>query len=115
MCKLLLSRGASLDLRDPEGYDPEAIARHFNVKNTGTTTAAFLAEVRAAGGWTAYVAAPRLELLALRRALPALRERGRATPSSVPVHERLFLRKDVPDDVFSHVLSFWRSDRDSDY
>jgi hypothetical protein len=26
------------------------------------------------------------------------------------VHERLFLRKDVPDDVFSHVLTFWRSD-----
>ena len=108
MCKLLLSRGASLDLRDPEGLDPEAVARHVNK----TTTAAFLAEVRAAGGWTGYVAAPRLELLALRRALPALRERGRATPSSVSVHERLFLRKDVPDDAFSHVFSFWRSDRD---
>ena len=110
MCKLLLSRGASLDLCDSDGHDPEAIARHVNVNNT--TTAAFLAAVRAAGGWTGYVAAPRLELLALRRALPALRERGRATPSSVPVHERLFLRKDVPDDVFSHVVSFWRSDRD---
>ena len=28
------------------------------------------------------------------------------------VHEGLFLRDDVPDDVFSHILTFWRSDRD---
>ena len=55
---------------------------------------------------------PRLELLALRRALPALRESGRASPASVLVHERLFLRADVPDDVFSYVLAFWRSERD---
>jgi hypothetical protein len=108
MCKLLLSRGASLDTRDNQyGQDPEARARlHSNV-----TTADFLAAVRAAGGWLPWLNAPRKELLALRRRLPALRERGRAAPSSsVRAHERLFL--DVPDGVFSHVLAFWRSDRD---
>ena len=78
-----------------------------------TTIADLLAAVRAAGGWIPCVNAPRKELLALRQRLPALRERGRAAPSSsVRAHERLFLRKDVPDDVFSHVLTFWRSARD---
>ena len=50
----------------------------------------------------------------LRQRLPALRDRGRAAPSSsVRVHERLFL--DTPGDVFTSVLQFWRSDRDSRY
>jgi ankyrin repeat protein len=107
MCKLLLSRGASLDARSDRGRDPEARARAYR----STTTADFLAAVRAAGGWLPYVNAPRKELLALRQRLPALRERGRAAPSSsVRAHERLFL--DVPDDVFSQVLAFWRSARD---
>ena len=112
MCKLLLSRGASLDSRDRSGRDPEARARSYN----NMTTAAYytLVKVRAAGGWAGYVAAPRRQLLVLRRALPALRERGRASPSSVLVHEALFLRDDVPDDVFSLVLKFWRSERDYD-
>ncbi|KAH8072905.1 hypothetical protein JL720_10992 [Aureococcus anophagefferens] len=109
MCKLLLSRGASLDARNNDGDDPEARARAYD----HTTTADFLAAVRAAGGWLPYVNAPRKELLALRRRLPALRERGRAAPSSsVRAHERLFLRKDVPDDIFSLVLTFWHSARD---
>ena len=107
MCRLLVSRGASLDARSDQGRDPEARARHRG----NTTTADFLAAVRAAGGWLPYVNAPRKELLALRRRLPALRERGRAAPSSsVRAHERLFL--DAPDDVFTTVLAFWRSDRD---
>ena len=78
---------------------------------TETTTADLLAAVREAGGWQAYVDAPRAELLALRRELPSLRERGRATPSSnVPLHERLFVK--VPEDVFKHTIAFWRNDRD---
>ena len=69
------------------------------------------AAVRAAGGWLPWLNAPRKELLALRHRLPALRECGRAEPlSKVPLHERLFLK--TPDDAFSHVLTFWRSDRD---
>ena len=113
MCKLLLSRGASLDARcahsgqDHSGRDPEACAR----SRGQTTTADLLATVRAAGGWLPYVDAPRKELLALRQRLPALRERGRASmSSSVRLHERLFLG--TPDDIFRNVLTFWRSDRD---
>ena len=107
LCKLLLSRGASLDARDNGGRDPEAYARHYH----RTTTADLLAAVRAAGGWLPWLNAPRKELLALRQRLPALRERGRAAPSSsVRAHERLFL--ETPDDVFLHALTFWRSDRD---
>ena len=107
MCRLLLSRGASLDPRSNSGRDPEACAR----SRGHTTIADLLAAIRAAGGWLPYVNAPRKELLALRQRLPALRERGRAAPSSsVRAHERLFL--DVPDDVFSHVLKFWPSGRD---
>ena len=107
ICKLLLSRGASLDPRDDEGRNPEAEARYRG----HTTKADLLAAVRAAGGWLPYLNAPRKELLALRQQLPALRDRGRAAPSSsVRAHERLFLK--TPDDVFGHVLAFWRSDRD---
>ena len=107
MCKLLVSRGASLDARDINGDDPEASAR----VQGRTAEADFLAAVRAAGGWQPYVDSPRKELLALRQRLPALRDRGRAAPSSsVRAHERLFLK--TPEDVFSHVLAFWRSDRD---
>lgn len=103
-----MSRGASLDALTESGQDPEARARE-----KGSASADLLAEVRAAGGWRPYVDAPRAELLALRRELPSLRERGRASPSSsVPLHETLFLRADVPDDVFSHVLAFWRTPRD---
>ncbi|KAH8059113.1 hypothetical protein JL722_5667 [Aureococcus anophagefferens] len=107
MCKLLLSRGFSLDARNNNGDDPEALARRCGQP----TMADVLAAVRAAGGWLPYVNAPRKELLALRQRLPALRERGRAAPSSsVRAHERLFL--DTPDDVFTSVLAFWRTDRD---
>ena len=48
MCKLLLSRGASLDAaRNSGGPDPEDIAR----TRGHTKTADLLAVVRAAGGW----------------------------------------------------------------
>ena len=112
MCKLLLSRGAPLDARSNIGHDPLDIAR----RRLHTTTAEFLAAVRAAGGWRPYVAAQRKPyidaLLALRQRLPALRARGRAAPSSSErLHERLFL--ETPGDAFGHVLTFWQSDRDS--
>ena len=109
MCKLLLSRGASLDARNSHaGRDPEAIARFGACLNN----AAFLAEVRAAGGWSAYVAAPRNQLLALRRELPT---RFRTAPCRERAQARLFLDPRIPDDVFVHVLTFWRSARDSEY
>ena len=100
MCKLLLSRGASLEPRDNSGQDAEALARRLG----HMTMVDLLAAVRAAGGWAGYVDAP-------RRQLPSLRERGRAAPSSsVRVHERLFV--EVPDDVFVHAVAFWRGPRD---
>ena len=108
MCKLLLSRGASLDARNHDGRDPEAWAQRCG----STTTAAFLAAIRAAGGWLPWLEAPRKELLALRQRLPALRDRGRAAPSTDRTYERLFLDPRVPDDVFAHVLAYWRSARD---
>ena len=79
------------------------------VYGTQTGTADFLAEVRAAGGWGKYVDAPRRELLAFRRELPTLHRRG-PSRSSAHIHERLFL--EIPEDVFMHVLSFWRTPRD---
>ena len=107
-CKLFLSRGASLDLRNNAAKDPEAHARDGG----NTAMADFLAEVRAAGGWDKYAHEPRAELLALRQRLPSLRERGRASPSTVRAHERLFLNTSLPDEVFSHILAFWRTSRD---
>jgi len=106
-CKLILSRGASLDLLPNYYFVPEA-ARN----RRGKATADFLAEVRAAGGWDKYVHEPRADLLALRQQLPSLRERGRASPSTVRAHERLFLNTSLPDEVFSHILAFWRTSRD---
>ena len=115
LCKLLLSHGASLDATNSQGLDPEASARQRaeDISNyqypddTALRTADLLAEVRAAGGWNMYVAAPRQELLAFRRELPTLRR----APPSAPAHlERLFL--EIPEDVFMHVVSFWRTPRD---
>jgi ankyrin len=108
LCKLLLSRGASLDARDSKGRDPEAHARVCNKP----IVADFLAGVRAAGGWSAYVAAPRNQLLALRRELPT---RFRTAPCRERAQAQLFLDPRIPDDVFMHVLTFWRSPRDSAY
>ena len=103
MCKLLLSRGASLDARTKSGRDPEARARYLGAN---TTTADFLAAVRAAGGWRPHVAAQRKPyidaLVALRRELPM-----RRIAPTVPAHARLFL--ETPDDIFLRVLEYWRT------
>jgi phage terminase Nu1 subunit (DNA packaging protein) len=133
MCKLLLSQGVPFDAADDEGRDAETFARgkessllnfvggerwHLTDEQAKemereaiaiSTAVDLLADVRVAGGWKQYIAAPRAELLAFRRELPNLRRRG---ASSVAAHERLFLDANIPDDVFSHILSFWRSDRD---
>jgi len=110
-CKLLLSRGASLDARTHAGRDAEAYALCINQPGL----AALFAAVRAAGGWQPYLDAPRRELLALRRELPSLRERGRATPSDDRLYERLFHDTRVPEEIFIHVFSYWRTPRDFTY
>jgi ankyrin repeat protein len=102
MCKLLLSRGALVDAT-VHGRTAETHARSMNREDTAT----LLADVRAAGGWAAYVAAPRKELLKLRRELPT---QPHASPQA-----QLFLDPRIPDDVFMYVLQFWRCARDSEY
>ena len=113
MCKLLLSRGASLDARDNLGRTP-----------SGKTTAAhLLAAVRAAGSLRAYAAAPRVQLLVLR----ILCEKGRASSrgavlarlfpceserrAPLRIHSR-YARAALPKELFWHIVQFWRSDRD---
>ena len=119
MCRLLLSRRASLDVRNIHGRDPEASAR----LRDRTATADLLAAVRAAGGWAAYVAAPRVQLLVLR----ILCEKGRASSrgavlarlfpceserrAPLRIHSR-YARAALPKELFWHIVQFWRSDRD---
>ena len=108
MCQLLLKRGASLDARDNYGDDPEAFAPRLD----HPATADFLAAVRAAGGWSGYLAAQaaqRRALLVLRRALPALRARRAAAPWNAPhLLYHLFVDVgDVPEDVFTAVFAYW--------
>ena len=72
---------------------------------------ALFRDYRAAGGkWKRYVAAPRKQLLLLRK----LVERGRARPPQAlgKAPTDLFVRKDLPDVLFWLILSFWRSSRD---
>ena len=94
MCKLLLSRGASLDARTNYGDDPEALAR----RRGRTATADLLAAVRAAGGWRPYCTAQFLEL---RR---ELRAPGAVAESSERLYERVFV--ELPNAVFPRVLAF---------
>ena len=81
-----------------------------------------LADVRLSGGWKAYARAPRVDLLMLR----VLCQRGRATAPRGPLR-RLFSTSfansgakrrargaSLPDALFWHVLSFWRSQRQVD-
>ena len=118
MCKLLLSRGASLDARNDYGEDPEASARRYGGRPAVVDV---LAAVRAAGGWAAYVAAPRVQLLMLR----ILCEQGRAVaPTDLArlfpceTERRASLRSArnasaaLPKELFWHIFKFWRSDRD---
>ncbi|KAK7253671.1 hypothetical protein SO694_00002224 [Aureococcus anophagefferens] len=94
MCKLLVSRGASLDVRNDSGRDPVAYAR----LSGQTTTAAFLAAVRAAGGWRAYCDA---QFRDLRRELLAP---GAIAESSDRLYARVFV--ELPNAVFPRVLAF---------
>ena len=103
--KLLLSRGASVEASFVCGGNAETAAR----RRGNEDAADLLADVGTAGGWAAYVSAPRIELLEFRRRLPTLR---REPPSAPAPLERLFADPKVPDDVFTHVFSFWRSSRD---
>ena len=106
--KLLLSRGASVEasfVHEGHAGNVEAFAR----RRGNEDAADLLADVGTAGGWAAYVSAPRIELLEFRRRLPTLR---REPPSAPAPLERLFADPKVPEDAFTHAFSFWRSERD---
>ena len=105
--KLLLSRGASVEA----SFVCEGVAGDFEAyaRRCGNEDAADLLADVGAGGWAAYVSAPRIELLEFRRLLPTLR---REPPSAPAPLERLFADPKVPEDAFTHVFSFWRSERD---
>jgi len=146
MCKLLLSHGADSGICDMFGVEPEETARRRvraardgpfksnpwkNETQIAEQVHALLVAVREAGGWQAYLDAPRRELLAFRRQLPGPRRRANAPTvlerlflafrrqlpgprrraNAPTVLERLFL--EVPEDVFTHTLRFWRTDRDA--
>ena len=93
MCQLLLSRGAPLDAHAPNGGEARSVARRRGRK----AAAAFLASVRAAGGWRAYCDA---QFRVLRR---EFREPG-AIQSSERLYARVFV--ELPNDVFPRVLAF---------
>ena len=88
----------------------------------------FLEGVEAAGSYAAYVRAPRIDLVRLR----TLCARGRAAPPPRDrVLERLFCgpakaetgarrasktassRRPLPNEVFWHILGFWRTQRET--
>jgi hypothetical protein len=110
-----LRRGADLSAKGYGGY-AEDCAEDWGYLEL----ADFLRDVKAAGGWKPYARAPRIELVRLR----SLCARGRATPP--PELERLFdcpssattkakaarVARPLPNGVFWHVLSYWRTSRD---
>jgi ankyrin repeat protein len=115
--RLLLRRGASVNLCDNEGKDAADYASEFIGPSISNHPAlALLADVRAAGGtWTKYLREPRYRMLKLR----ILCDQGRATAPGGPVPSwaavgllpRLFSAA-MPKEVLWIVLAFWRTDRD---
>ena len=134
LVRFLVSRGAELFSQQPLS---NSLSPGFRVnldvvslaRGSGTDHIAdWLAKICAAGSWRRYLRAPRLALVSLR----ALCARGRAAPPAVKlrtisaeslIFERLFpvppskfkpAPRVLPDEVFWHVLSFWRTNRDDE-
>ena len=121
--KRLLKHGAALGERNTYDETAEATARRWN----RPATADLLGRVRAAGGWSGYVRAPRRQLLALR----ILCEQGRARtddallrrlfPAAPPAPEGAKRTREdyraeqggvVPRGIFWTIVEYWRSSRD---
>ena len=136
LVSFLVARGARVDLRDHAGLDASDHAEASKWKITSGLISAheherliglsdemieMLHDVRAAGGtWQRFLHEPRASLDILR----VLCQKGRAVaPISGPL-ARLFpgktgdgsadgpARAELPVELFRHVLTFWRSDRD---
>ena len=112
--RMLLCAGARLDAHSLSDEGREAARQLGHAENLR-----LLADVEEAGGWKRYVRAPCVDLLILR----ILCERGRARPPRGPL-KRLFSTSfansgakrrargaSLPDSLFWHVVSFWRSHR----
>ena len=144
LIRLLLRHGCDAAAVNEHGEDVAGHAREFydatsdpdyvsDYELSILATATFLEDVKAAGGWKAYLRAPRVQLVRLR----SLCDRGRAAPPSVAsklsqlrtlsaaevaVFARLFGAPTprtprassgrLPNEIFWHILAFWRTDRD---
>ena len=112
-------------LTDPVGRDAEHHARRdIDKREDGSALADFLAAVKRAGSYQKYLKEPRVELVRLR----TLCARGRARPPADPVLERLFggapetpsttkstrSSRPLPNEVFWHVVAYWRTSRDDE-
>ena len=119
----------NISAQDPDDVGEDELSRQL-------ATATFLEDVKAAGSWKAYLRAPRVQLVRLR----SLCDRSRAAPPStdvasgklmalttlsaaeVAVFARLFgaptprtpraSSARLPNEIFWHILAFWRTDRD---
>ena len=134
MVRVLLARGADAALVDNEGHNAEDLHRS-GMRATPMMFASpsavlsfqriekLLVFVRLAGGASAYLKAPRVELARLR----LLVARGRAqpppfaSPKNVAVLARLFSCapqgkrfRPLPKEIFWHVLTYWRTTRDDE-
>ena len=123
LVRFLVRRGANVFLKNGDGEDAEAAARRLE----NFEAADFLRDVKAAGGiWQKYLRAPRIELVRLR----SLCDRGRAAPplplsaklrtlsAQTVVLYRLFgvpSKGRLPNEVFWHILEYWRTRRDGCY
>ena len=123
--RFLMQRGADPTVVDDGGNDATSFARlKQNWELAGLLTA-----VKRAGSWQNYLNAHRIALALLR----TLCERGRARPPTSrrdPVLARLFAAapppsstkkaarlasrapSPLPNEIFWHILAFWRTDRD---
>jgi len=124
--RFLMQRGADPTVVDDGGNDATSFARlKQNWELAGLLTA-----VKRAGSWQNYLNAHRIALALLR----TLCERGRARPPTSrrePVLARLFAAAPppsstkkaarlasrapawpLPNEIFRHILAFWRTDRD---
>lgn len=124
LVRFFVSRGADFDAPNSQGVSPARLA-HQKLNGTNRIiqdrqeanpehrvdhlcqVAQFLDDVRDAGGWAAYVRAPRIGLVRLR----ALCIHGRAAPPADKVLDRLFSTR-LPNECFWNVLAFWRSSRE---
>lgn len=125
LARVLMRRG-DLTLVDDDGFD----AGYYANSSGNLELAQLFAAVKQAGSWRNYSNAHRIALVQLRM----LCERGRARPPTSrrdPILARLFAaepppsstkkaarlasrapKRPLPNEIFRHILAFWRTDRD---